>query len=75
MKTMPVSEFKAHALKVVTETSETREPVTITKRGKPVAQLIPFPETEQVPDRLADLLLFEEDIVSPLGEEMWEACR
>lgn len=72
---MAVSEFKAKALQVVGEIADKREPVTLTKRGKPIAQVIPYSETEQIPDRLAGTLLFEGDIVSPLGEEMWDACR
>jgi hypothetical protein len=27
------------------------------------------------PGKLANYLVFEKDIVSPLGEEMWDACK
>lgn len=75
MKTMPVTDFKSHALKVLGEVAETREPVLVTKRGKPLAEIIPFAEKRTAPGRLADALVFEDDIVSPLGEAEWNVCR
>ena len=77
MKTMGISEFKAHALRVIDEVSKTRQSVVITRRGRPLAEIVPFRVTkrEAIPGRLASMLVFEEDIVSPLGEDMWEASR
>ncbi len=75
MKTMPVTDFKAHALKVLGEVAETRQPVVVTKRGKPLAEIVPFAEKHTAPGRLADALVFEGDIVSPLGEDEWNVCR
>ena len=42
MKTMAISEFKAHALKVLNEVAKSQETIVITKRGKPLAQVVPF---------------------------------
>lgn len=75
MKTMPVTDFKTHALKVLGEVAETREPVVVTKRGKPLAEIVPFSEKRTVPGRLAEALVFEDDLVSPLGDDEWNACR
>ena len=77
MKTMAISYFKSHALKVLDDVSKLKETVLITKRGKPVAQVVPIVDEkkENKPGRLADTLIFEHDIVSPLGEDMWEACK
>lgn len=75
MKTMPVTDFKAHALKVLGEVAETREPVVVTKRGKPLAEIVPFAGKRMAPGRLAEALVFEGDIVSPLGEAEWNVCR
>lgn len=77
MKTMAISEFKVHALKVLNEISKDRETIIITKRGKPIAQIAPHSETEMKPmsGKLKDAFVFEEDIVTPLGEELWEACK
>ena len=41
MKKMPASEFKVHCLAVMDEVQAKRETVLITKRGKPVAKLVP----------------------------------
>jgi len=41
MKTMAAGQFKARCLKVMDEVRSTREPVVITKKGRPVAKLVP----------------------------------
>ncbi|MBN1904685.1 MAG: type II toxin-antitoxin system Phd/YefM family antitoxin [Deltaproteobacteria bacterium] len=76
MKTMAISQFKAHALKIIDEISQNHEPIIVTKRGKPLAKILPYKETSpsMKPGQLADTLIFEEDIITPLGENMWEAC-
>lgn len=43
-KTMAAGVFKAQCLKVMDEVKSRRESVIITKRGKPVAKLIPIEE-------------------------------
>ncbi len=35
------SEFKSHCSKVIEEVIKCRQPIVITKRGKPVAMLVP----------------------------------
>lgn len=77
MQTMGISEFKAHALKVLDQVAKTRDEVIVTKRGKPLAKIVPCTEElrEHRPGALADMLVFEEDIVSPLGEEQWDVCK
>ena len=75
MKTMAITKFKMHALQVLGEVAETREPVVVTKRGKPLAEIIPFAEKNPSSGKLAETLVFEDNIVSPLGEEIWNACR
>lgn len=42
MKTMGAAAFKAHCLAVLDEVQEHGEEVIITKRGKPVAKLVPL---------------------------------
>jgi prevent-host-death family protein len=77
MKTMAVSEFKARALQVLGEVAATKEPVVVTKRGEPLAEVVPFRRTGEkpVPGRLAETLVFEKDIVSPVGADDWDASR
>jgi prevent-host-death family protein len=77
MKTMAISKFKAQALKVLNEVAESQETIVITKRGKPLAQVVAFrkPEVKSTPGKLADAFIFEKDIVTPLGEGLWAACQ
>lgn len=75
MRTMNITEFKAHALKVLSEVAERRESVVVTKRGKPVVEVIPYTDPLPGADCLADTLVFEKDIVSPLGSDDWEAAQ
>ena len=77
MKTMAISEFKTHALKVLDEVAKSQETIIITKRGKPFAQVIPHRKSEMkpTPGKLANAFVFEKDIITPFGEEAWEACQ
>ena len=47
MKKMPAGKFKAHCLSVMDDVSATGEPVIITKRGTPVAKLVPVSSGQQ----------------------------
>ncbi|MBI5585038.1 MAG: type II toxin-antitoxin system Phd/YefM family antitoxin [Deltaproteobacteria bacterium] len=75
MKTMAISKFKSQALSVLNEVAQSKEPVVITKRGRPLAQVVPFQqsETKATPGKLAAAFVFEKDIITPLGPELWEA--
>jgi len=77
MQTMGISQFKAHALKILDQVAKLQESIVITKRGKPIAQVIPYRNSDMnpKPGKLANYLVFEKDIVSPLGEEIWDACK
>ena len=77
MQKIAISEFKAHALKVLAKVAESKEPVIITKRGRPLVQVTPIVNTDRqnVPGKLSKLLVFENDIVTPLGEAVWNACQ
>lgn len=41
MKTMMISEFKAKAISVLKEVNNSKEPLEITLRGQPIAQILP----------------------------------
>jgi prevent-host-death family protein len=72
MATLTVSEFKATCLAVVAEVAKSKRRVIITKRGKTIAELIPYEaETEPVP--LKNTVAFMGDIISPVAAEDWEA--
>jgi len=67
-------EFKAKCLQLLDEVAEGREPLVITKFGKPVAKVVPMPPKVTLRGALKDTVLFEGDIVSPLENE-WEAAQ
>ncbi len=77
MKTMGISQFKTHALKILDHVAKTQEIIVITKRGKPLAQITPYRtfDMDLRPGRLSEALVFENDVVSPLGEDVWDACK
>ncbi len=77
MKIIAISQFKAYALKIIDQVAKSRESIVITKHGKPIVQVIPYTpnERENKMGKLADTLVFENDVISPSGEETWEACR
>ncbi len=67
MKTIAAGKFKAQCLALLDEVAREHETILVTKRGKPVARVVPA--TEGNPDlreRLKGSVLREEDIVSPV---------
>lgn len=76
MRTMGVTEFKAHALEVLDRVARSQERIVVTKRGRPLAEVGPYRDTSrQSAGKLAHAVVFENDIVSPLDEKDWEACK
>jgi prevent-host-death family protein len=77
MREFSISQFKAHALSILKAVDETGESVLVTKRGRPVARVVPFKdETPAVrAGHLSKSVLREGDILSPIGAEDWEAAR
>ena len=77
MKTIAISKFKAKASKIIEQVATMNERIIITKHGKPLVQVIPFVDSEYTnePGKLANTLLVENDIVTPFGEDIWDACK
>jgi len=71
---MPAGEFKARCLQLMAEVERTRRPVTITKRGRPVARLVPVEaEVEQFLGSLRARIRIAGDITKPTEPpEVWE---
>lgn len=67
MKTMAAGAFKVHCLAVMDEVQSKREAVVITKRGKPVAKLVPVGnEKDEIYGFLKGKGKVLGDIVSPI---------
>ena len=78
MKTIAAGEFKAKCLKLMDEVKKTRVTVLITKKGHPVAKLVPADEeaSAEVLGCLEGKLEILGDLVEPVVEpEDWEAIR
>ena len=54
VRTVAISELKAHCLRLVDEVARRRRELVITKRGKPIARVVPL-ETAVDDDRLTRL--------------------
>ncbi len=77
MKTIAAGEFKARCLQVMEDVRTKRVPVLITKRGKPLAKLVP-PDGEppEIFGRLAGKIKILGDIVSPITPvDDWESLK
>jgi prevent-host-death family protein len=77
MKTMGAGEFRSRCLKIMDQVQKTREPVIITKRGKPVAKLVPADKRgDDIFGCLKGVFKIVGDIESPVVPlEDWEALR
>ena len=74
MKTIPAGEFKTHCLRIMDEVRERRQPVVITKKGVPVAKLVPVDRVERdIVGCLEGVMEIVGDIETPLVRpEDWE---
>lgn len=77
MKTMAAGKFKAKCLGVMEQVRKTREPVVITKRGKPVAKLVPADkDADDIFGCLRGVFKIVGDVESPVvPPEDWEVNR
>jgi len=77
MKTIPAGQFKARCLKVMDDVQSTREPVIITKKGRPVAKLVPAEDlTDDFLGKLSGTMKIVGDITQSIEDpEAWDALR
>jgi prevent-host-death family protein len=72
MKKIAAGEFKARCLALMEDVRSTRQPLIITKRGKPVAKLVPIEEpNDEFIGRLKGVMRIVGDIESPI--DGWES--
>jgi prevent-host-death family protein len=70
---IPAGEFKAKCLQVLDEVQRLRMPIVITKRGKPVAKLVPLDDQpESFIGSMKGTMEIIGDIVAPIDVK-WEA--
>jgi prevent-host-death family protein len=76
MRTVPAGQFKQTCLRLLDEVGESGEPIVITKRDKPVAQLVPV-QPERADDwrgAMRDRGELHGDLLPPaLDPSAWDA--
>jgi prevent-host-death family protein len=77
MKAYPIGHFKAHCLRLMEEVRMKREPILITKRGRPIARVVPTADQPRdVFGCLADVLEIVGDVEAPLvAPRTWGALK
>jgi prevent-host-death family protein len=67
------ADFKANCLRLMDEVARERRPIIITKRGKPVAKLVPVEEQEPIElfGRMAGTIKICGDIIGPIEDAGW----
>jgi prevent-host-death family protein len=75
-KTVGAAEFKADCLKLIDQMSHDRQPVTVTKRGRPVATLSPITahaSASIIGALRGSVLRFDDPLTPALDAEAWTA--
>jgi prevent-host-death family protein len=70
---VPAGQFKAQCLALLDEVAATGRPLVVTKRGRPVAEIVPV----EPPESLEGSVTFnvsEEELIAPIDVE-WDALR
>lgn len=62
-KTVPVRDFRTHLAELLDAVADRREHVTVTRRGRPAAVLVPVDEYEAL-EETADILSDEDTLTS-----------
>jgi len=71
-KKVTAASFKANCLRLMDEVAQRRTPIVITKRGKPVAKLVPLDDKPiDIYGRMAGTIKIVGDIVSPIDDVEW----
>lgn len=79
IESMAISQFKATCLAVIERVYQSGQPLLITKRGRPVAQILPPPAPETTGRSrhgcMAGDIEFLGDIVEPTSAEDWDVFK
>jgi prevent-host-death family protein len=73
VRTIPAGRFKAQCLALLDEVAEGGETIVVTKRGKPVARIMPL---EPPPSLIGSItfLVSDEEFIAPIDIE-WDAVK
>ncbi len=74
MDHVPAAQFKANCLRLMDQVAQRRTPIVITKRGKPVAKLVPIDDKPiDLFGYMAGTIKIVGDIISPIDDVEWTA--
>jgi prevent-host-death family protein len=69
-KHVPAGRFKAECLALLDEVAATGKPLVVTKRGRPVAEVVPYADPKPLAGSVK-ILVSEEELIAPL-DERWD---
>jgi prevent-host-death family protein len=73
-RTVPATKFKTHCLALLEEVRETRQPLLVTRHGKPVVEICPYvPKNAARVNPLKGSIIFQDDLISPLKVK-WDSA-
>ena len=79
MKEVTISEFKAKCSSLLNQVQKTKQPLRLTRFGKPIADIVPAPPKPSRADWFGSMkgeIEILGDIVSPASDEdEWEVLR
>jgi prevent-host-death family protein len=79
MQEIAISEFKAKCLAILERVEKTKQPIRITRHGKPVAEVVPaVPQVDRAAlmGSMRNSIEILGDIISPASDEdEWEVLR
>ena len=80
MKEVTISEFRAKLFALVRQVENTKQPLRITRFGKPLADIIPVPSARRAPKNwmgsMRGTAKIPGDVVSPATDpDEWEVLR
>ncbi len=73
MRTIPAGKFKAECLALLDEVAASGEEIIVTKRGKPVARLLPLEPPPSLEGSVT-FLVSDEEFMAPIDAE-WDAMK
>ena len=71
-RSVSAANFKAHCLRLLDQVATRKEVLIVTKRGRPVAKVVPVDDV--APRSLRGSVRYNGDIVGPLPD-FWDASR
>jgi prevent-host-death family protein len=67
-RSIPASQFKARCLALLDAVAETKQPLVVTKRGRPVARIVPVEPPRSLLGSVT-FLVSDDELVQPLYED------